>query len=230
MKSAAQEKHPRIRGESYFDKLLERSDIGNIPAYAGKAGLARRGLSSREKHPRIRGESPARASGCPMSRSSRSRSWRKPRTCIGVSPETGNIPAYAGKAPEIMEGALIFRKHPRIRGESPLTPVILYLFTETSPHTRGKRNHRVPKGPPQRNIPAYAGKAYQTRQWQKGSEKHPRIRGESLITHTLPLKVSETSPHTRGKPGGSGAAGNAPGNIPAYAGKASLVRRGKRHD
>ena len=161
--------------------------FGNIPAYAGKADAHLPEDGSLQKHPRIRGESVSSVDEVCCTGETSPHTRGKPRTCIGVSPETGNIPAYAGKAPEIMEGALIFRKHPRIRGESPLTPVILYLFTETSPHTRGKRNHRVPKGPPQRNIPAYAGKAYQTRQWQKGSEKHPRIRGESHVVSSRPF-------------------------------------------
>ena len=131
-----------------------------------------------------------------------------------------NIPAYAGKAGLARRGLSSREKHPRIRGESPLTPVILYLFTETSPHTRGKRNHRVPKGPPQRNIPAYAGKAYQTRQWQKGSEKHPRIRGESRLNILKVCRLIETSPHTRGKRISGRTTEERRRNIPAYAGKA----------
>ena len=91
---------------------------GNIPAYAGKAMAAGRPAVHTGKHPRIRGES----RGAPLG--------------IGPTPETsphtrgkrlffesavrrhGNIPAYAGKAPELFLWNFNLKKHPRIRGES----------------------------------------------------------------------------------------------------------------
>ena len=98
MKSAAQEKHPRIRGESYFDKLLERSDIGNIPAYAGKAPEIMEGALIFRKHPRIRGESPL----TPVILYLFTETSPHTRGKLGFRDRfiesLGNIPAYAGKA------------------------------------------------------------------------------------------------------------------------------------
>ena len=177
MKSAAQEKHPAYAGKAtsiscWSVQTLETSRIRGESRFS-----ASRTVFARETSPHTRGK-PHVHQGCPMSRSSRSRSWRKPRTCIGGVTGNRKHPAYAGKAPEIMEGALIFRKHPRIRGESPLTPVILYLLRK-HPAYAGKAQPQGAQRSTTEKHPAYAGKAYQTRQWQKGSEKHPAYAGKA---------------------------------------------------
>ena len=70
------------------------------------------------------------------------------------------------------------------------------------------------------NIPAYAGKAEYPIAICRCSQKHPRIRGESLACNLRRKVAIETSPHTRGKPRPSQERINYLGNIPAYAGKA----------
>ena len=159
MKSAAQEKHPRIRGESYFDKLLERSDIGNIPAYAGKAPHVHRGVTGNRKHPRIRGESTGdNGRGSYISETS-PHTRGKPFNSGYLVPFYGNIPAYAGKAQPQGAQRSTTEKHPRIRGESVPDPPVAERIGETSPHTRGKPCGLVKAVLIFRNIPAYAGKA-----------------------------------------------------------------------
>ena len=71
---------------------------------------------------------------------------------------------------------------------------------ETSPHTRGKLSGVcLAEGEPG-NIPAYAGKASYLACCCWYCWKHPRIRGESLISISCWSVQIETSPHTRGKP------------------------------
>ena len=101
-----------------------------------------------------------------------------------------------------------------------MTKKITGPLKETSPHTRGKLS-RSPLGRSLfRNIPAYAGKAFQNTQLQEQWQKHPRIRGESPSFSDQRVDKQETSPHTRGKPKFRWLRLRVSGNIPAYAGKA----------
>ena len=93
-------------------------------------------------------------------------------------------------------------------------------MAETSPHTRGKPNEYKNRRETAGNIPAYAGKAFQSIQLQEQQQKHPRIRGESVASVTLVGKCVETSPHTRGKLASMATSLDVLRNIPAYAGKA----------
>ena len=111
-------------------------------------------------------------------------------------------------------------KHPRIRGESRMNEPKDVLFTETSPHTRGKLVRELRLKSPPRNIPAYAGKAPEIDGRLIGAQKHPRIRGESRLNILKVCRLIETSPHTRGKLNHTHATAKGIGNIPAYAGKA----------
>ena len=91
---------------------------------------------------------------------------------------------------------------------------------ETSPHTRGKLDPDTVLGLILGNIPAYAGKAHCRQGGNAQRQKHPRIRGESLIALLNICFLRETSPHTRGKLRTLGYIESKRGNIPAYAGKA----------
>ena len=119
----------------------------------------------------------------------------------------------------------MLQKHPRIRGENYTFWIIAPSQPETSPHTRGKlcdaRYTRLDKG----NIPAYAGKTFDSGSSGEQDRKHPRIRGENGSASPYPARSMETSPHTRGKPSGWVPFYSADGNIPAYAGKTSAVYR-----
>ena len=99
---------------------------------------------------------------------------------------------------------------------------------ETSPHTRGKLTHvfNFPLVP--RNIPAYAGKALNFISNLLAFWKHPRIRGESPARSSGCHRNQETSPHTRGKLMASLSLSLSMGNIPAYAGKASVRKEKTR--
>ena len=91
----------------------------------------------------------------------------------------GNIPAYAGRTLLELKNQGHLRKHPRIRGENKILPVIFMVPRETSPHTRGEHGitMRAPNGC--RNIPAYAGRTRLVVARDQRQRKHPRIRGEN---------------------------------------------------
>ena len=74
---------------------------------------------------------------------------------------------------------LKYQKHPRIRGESQERLHGPRSDGETSPHTRGKLEHKFLYSKQLGNIPAYAGKAASGSGKLDGGQKHPRIRGES---------------------------------------------------
>ena len=132
-----------------------------------------------------------------------------------------NIPAYAGRTSAAWRSNNKPQKHPRIRGENRSGRIALRAATEASPHTRGKQRHAQCAFRECRNIPAYAGKAHCRQGGNAQRQKHPRIRGESLIALLNICFLRETSPHTRGKPLSDKMIDPSGRNIPAYAGKAS---------
>ena len=71
----------------------------------------------------------------------------------------GNIPAYAGKTSQVIEGE--------------------YQVTGTSPRMRGKREFLIPAQLGDRNIPAYAGKTPAPRVGARHHQEHPRVCGEN---------------------------------------------------
>ena len=216
---ARPETSPHTRGKP-FPYSLFIDNHGNIPAYAGKAYTPELAERICEKHPRIRGESwlPLRILRVMLETSPHTRG--KPKTATHRRSTSRNIPAYAGKAELIENRAEFVKKHPRIRGESLMFPLLAMVLLETSPHTRGKPPIASAQGNPIRNIPAYAGKARRSGLSKILEEKHPRIRGESQSISSLISMLSETSPHTRGKPTMPCKSTISCGNIPAYAGKA----------
>ena len=197
--NAQRQKHPRIRGESLIALLnicflretsphtrgklrtlgYIESKRGNIPAYAGKAMKRMRKYFMSRKHPRIRGESQ--------------------RPIEEYEPKEETSPHTRGKPDHKFATTDVSRKHPRIRGESISLAALTIMQLETSPHTRGKPLQTGISLQSRRNIPAYAGKAAGHFRLTAASRKHPRIRGESVVTLTTTDEIEETSPHTRGK-------------------------------
>ena len=131
----------------------------------------------------------------------------------------GLIPAHAGKMRRASTIGAHAGAHPRSRGENFVCMDYASHGHGSSPLTRGKfrpavsarRNHGL--------IPAHAGKI----QWRAANRNivraHPRSRGENLAHDVGARLVSGSSPLTRGKSGEAPVAPEAPGLIPALAGK-----------
>ena len=159
------------------------------------------------------------------------------------------IPAYAGSTAALGEEKRLLRDHPRIRGEHRCGASGPSATAGSSPHTRG-----APSRPWRRRgfpgiIPAYAGSTAQHAGVEFSGEDHPRIRGEHIGAAAHQIKITGSSPHTRGAhqrrfqmadqqriiPAYAGSTGGADGDvpvtewiIPAYAGSTTrrLSRRG----
>ena len=134
----------------------------------------------------------------------------------------GNIPAYAGRTFCSYSISRIFWKHPRIRGENPVVNSAVGAARETSPHTRGELAVSVTTISHLGNIPAYAGRTWNSRSSRQLCWKHPRIRGENRSVAKAEFSVAETSPHTRGEQTFFFFVPNRLGNIPAYAGRTKV--------
>ena len=130
--------HPRVRGEASAkaaaypatrgpsprargSRLLitkSRTTMGSIPACAGKPPHFSASRASRRVHPRVRGEA---RSGAIVTGSMRGPSPRARGSLhypIDGNPNTGSIPACAGKPPQRRWSRSRNRVHPRVRGEA----------------------------------------------------------------------------------------------------------------
>ena len=116
---------------------------------------------------------------------------------------------------------------------------IVTTFVGSSPLTRGKHIGHLPRGCPDRLIPAHAGKTGHTGYVSNRVGAHPRSRGENGRAHRSTLagggsspltgenadrdgtvySVEGSSPLTRGKRVDQGLDGSGRGLIPTHAGK-----------
>ena len=185
-------------------KRVERDDClalqRLIPAHAGKTLGDPRRTPGRPAHPRSRGENLS------------ARSCAKPRQ--GSSPLTrgklemrllgrrglGLIPAHAGKTINLSKQFSVYRAHPRSRGENYGVEIELFDGYGSSPLTRGKHSHGLPRIPVRRLIPAHAGKTVVILPIWRSAPAHPRSRGENRYLHVLDNAEYGSSPLPRGKP------------------------------
>ena len=148
---------PLTRGRRGVLNCIHPAD-GNTPAYAGKTGPHLRDDRRAWKHPRLRGEDrfeiakdDRRTETPPLTRG-------RPLLFLVDLSEFGNTPAYAGKTCRRSRRHPSLGKHPRLRGEDPISLRVLLRGKETPPLTRGRRQDDRARGRHERNTPAYAGK------------------------------------------------------------------------
>ena len=156
-RAAAKGTSPRMRGKR-ADQNRWHKAFRNIPAYAGKTGLALFVISLIQEHPRVCGEN--NESHCHLlsliGTSPRMRG--KPGTAEPGKGNRRNIPAYAGKTRTGRPVTVAAWEHPRVCGEN--SPILRrkHEWVGTSPRMRGKRIGVLSPSCCIRNIPAYAGK------------------------------------------------------------------------
>ena len=173
-------KHPRLRGEDLFLRLLlltgmetppltrgrleislgGSASVGNTPAYAGKTDRILKKYSATGKHPRLRGEDAPKPS--PNGPLEETPPLTRGRRDYGVKKAAaeGNTPAYAGKTTLEKPHLKRFEKHPRLRGEDSPRKYTGEVRPETPPLTRGRLLRWARRPVWTRNTPAYAGKTY----------------------------------------------------------------------
>ena len=132
---------------------------GITPAYAGKRTGARRWPPGAWDHPRIRGEKLFCLSRLPCRLGSPPHTRGKVPFPALRNPLCGITPAYAGKRQTRSTRTILWRDHPRIRGEKGAVVNSIVCLSGSPPHTRGKVIviHVSPSSPG--ITPAYAGKS-----------------------------------------------------------------------
>ena len=132
--------------------------FGLIPAHAGKTSYFADVRKAGQAHPRSRGENAALDEEGAGVEGSSPLTRGKPGDTVPRSPNTGLIPAHAGKTRRASSCGLTTAAHPRSRGENGLGRGRAGRQRGSSPLTRGK-----PLGPASGIavlglIPAHAGK------------------------------------------------------------------------
>ena len=129
------------------------------------------------------------------------------------------IPAHAGKTGERGCETVIFRAHPRSRGENKPQSRPDAESWGSSPLTRGKHRAMGWSLFGWWLIPAHAGKTGRRHSRCMAARAHPRSRGENEAERTVWLTFAGSSPLTRGKPEAGRPRREQGGLIPAHAGK-----------
>ena len=159
--------------------------------------------------PRMRGSSPL----------TRGKPWKRYAFMISVR----LIPAHAGKTAMAWIRADGKPAHPRSRGENVQGRSVDWVQRGSSPLTRGKPSPMRRSATRPWLIPAHTGKTRSRSATPWGSPAHPRSRGENRTTAPRGQIWRGSSPLTRGKRVGLGAALPVPRLIPAHAGKTVSV-------
>ena len=171
--------HPRSRGENTFYRGTRLAPPGAHPRSRGENAGRFLTLAAKRAHPRSRGENagmrqPARpfSGSSPLTRG-------KPGDTVPRSPNTGLIPAHAGKTRRASSCGLTTAAHPRSRGENGLDVFDVWCLSGSSPLTRGKLLPCSDVHGSMRLIPAHAGKTSAVTEATKPTWAHPRSRGEN---------------------------------------------------
>ena len=210
---------PRLRGTP-GGHGQHGQDERFIPAFAGNARSAGRGLRSSTVHPRVCGErhhqTPyrcLRSGSSPRLRGTRPRSLRR---VDGLR----FIPAFAGNAPPTRAPRPLIPVHPRVCGERTLTALAGFSPTGSSPRLRGTQLRYQPGYAVDRFIPAFAGNAESPGCEQRPCPVHPRVCGERAFCPCCGWEGYGSSPRLRGTPRAVRAVLARPRFIPAFAGNA----------
>ena len=131
---------------------------GNIPTYVGKTGVRSTEKRLPKKHPNLRGENAALERDLVAVVETSPPTWGKPSVNVEQVLIGGNIPTYVGKTKSRFAVAMIFWKHPHLRGENRRARRASARASETSPPTWGKRKNCRRSHEVHGNIPTYVGK------------------------------------------------------------------------
>ena len=209
---------PRVRGKHCPRRGPSRPG-GLIPACAGKTVAAGKALYDLGAHPRVCGENNVAGFGSDLDWGSSPRVRGKQAVqALGGEPG-GLIPACAGKTSPCRGGCARTRAHPRVCGENPEGGSHVRERAGSSPRVRGKRRGVPGRAVAGRLIPACAGKTGRSSSSTGCPRAHPRVCGENHPGALLVGGRPGSSPRVRGKRSRTFQTTDAPGLIPACAGK-----------
>ena len=198
MGSRAPGSSPRVRGK-LPRRAGQRTQVGLIPARAGKTRSAHRHASGRRAHPRACGENQGRGRVRPH--------------------PMGLIPARAGKTSGPAPLSSLLPAHPRACGENTGLSQAAARSPGSSPRVRGKPGPHATAKVLERLIPARAGKTPMAAGPACSATAHPRACGENALPWSCSEPPLGSSPRVRGKPCAGAGRVHLPRLIPARAGK-----------
>ncbi len=203
--------------------ILHVGASGSIPACAGEARFQPCAFAVRAVHPRVRGGSVkcVRCVKCGRGPSPRARGKHR-KTFVGQE-DDGSIPACAGEAPTLDSTHFRDRVHPRVRGGSAGAIFSCRDDAGPSPRARGKLRSVLCSTPARRSIPACAGEAFATDDYQASPRVHPRVRGGSAFCAAGGEWRKGPSPRARGKLHSTAGWCLPTRSIPACAGEAHRI-------
>ena len=207
MGSRAPGSSPRVRGK-LPRRAGQRTQVGLIPARAGKTRSAHRHASGRRAHPRACGENQGRGRVRPH--------------------PMGLIPARAGKTSGPAPLSSLLPAHPRACGENTGLSQAAARSPGSSPRVRGKPGPHATAKVLERLIPARAGKTPMAAGPACSATAHPRACGENFTRTPAVRSPGGSSPRVRGKLQGTNRILLQLGLIPARAGKTPARRASSR--
>ena len=169
---------PRARGKAQ-EGICIVNCAGITPACAGKSAIWCIFRRITRDHPRVRGEKKNLVSDFRIGLGSPPRARGKEQVQSEDSLRFGITPACAGKSVDFVDGEIVLRDHPRVRGEKHLA-------------------RREPGG--HAGItPACAGKSMRSPWTTWCARDHPRVRGEKVMRDDLRAARQGSPPRARGK-------------------------------
>ena len=169
---------PRVRGKLYTFRM-STTNLGLIPACAGKTGFLPRAPGRWPAHPRVCGENVALDQEPALITGSSPRVRGKPLIPFHAASAPGLIPACAGKTFVRVFARGPLGAHPRVCGENCARPVVAETPMGSSPRVRGKLGGSLTLRRLPRLIPACAGKTLGRRRADGRERAHPRVCGEN---------------------------------------------------
>ena len=137
------------------------------------------------------------------------------------SAQQGSIPAHAGQPFEQVRRGGHKWAHPRSRGATGTSSLLIPALLGPSPLTRGNRAHRSRIARPCGSIPAHAGQPASCLLRARLPRVHPRSRGATAVQSSPVADILGPSPLTRGNRLHLRSSGGTQGSIPAHAGQPS---------
>ena len=172
---------------------------GITPAYAGKSGCCHHLVIFVEDHPRVCGEKEQREKSSLCQKGSPPRMRGKVRAKLAFARYSGITPAYAGKSQTYCFRSFLPGDHPRVCGEKGSLTRVCLVELGSPPRMRGKGWVVAVAVAFLGITPAYAGKSAAKEFACKDGRDHPRVCGEKVCVHPVPVCALGSPPRMRGK-------------------------------
>ncbi len=188
---------PRTRGSTPVSCSLMFTETAS-PAYAGIDPTVHPHRHSTARLPRVRGDRPTAADSDPRLSvpPPRTRGSTRCRSC-GLLIGTAS-PAYAGIDPPFVPAHRCRHSLPRVRGDRPVSQIVINDLRMPPPRTRGSTRPMSRKRRRQEASPAYAGIDPLQPIACQVVQRLPRVRGDRPLRPRLPPMLKKPPPRTRG--------------------------------